>query len=70
AIYFFYDPAERWRSLGTWNVLCILEEARRRGVRHVYLGYYVEGSPSMVYKGRFRPNQILGPDRKWQDFLD
>ena len=70
AIYFFYDPAERWRSLGTWNVLCILEEARRRGVRHVYLGYYVEGSPSMVYKGRFRANQILGPDTKWHDFLD
>src|SRR5262249_33236557 len=30
AIYFFYDPALRDRSLGTWNVLCVLEAAARR----------------------------------------
>src|SRR5262249_16313510 len=30
AIYFFYDPEERRRSLGTWNVLSIIDHARRR----------------------------------------
>ena len=25
AIYFFYDPEERDRSLGTWNVLCLID---------------------------------------------
>src|SRR5262249_907701 len=39
AIYFFYDPEERARSLGTWNVLCLIREAARRGIPYVYLGY-------------------------------
>jgi leucyl-tRNA---protein transferase len=68
AIYFYYDPAERRRSLGTWNVLSILDEATRRGLPHVYLGYYVEGCLSMMYKARFGPNQILGADGAWHDF--
>jgi arginyl-tRNA--protein-N-Asp/Glu arginylyltransferase len=68
AIYFFYEPGERGRSLGTWNVLCILEEARRRGVPHVYLGYYVAGCASLEYKANFRPNQILSTDGRWRDF--
>jgi arginine-tRNA-protein transferase len=68
AIYFFYDPDERHRSLGTWNVLSILDHARSRRVPHVYLGYYVAGCQSMEYKMRFAPNQILGEDRQWHDF--
>jgi arginine-tRNA-protein transferase len=68
AIYFYYDPDERWRSLGTWNILCILEQAARRRIPHVYLGYYVEGCASMTYKCRFEPNQILGLDGRWHDF--
>jgi leucyl-tRNA---protein transferase len=68
AIYFFYDPDERHRSLGTWNVLSILQEAAVRRVAHVYLGYYVAGCPSMTYKSGFKPNQILGHDGRWQDF--
>ncbi len=68
AIYFFYDPDERWRSLGTWNVLCILEQAAARGIPYVYLGYYVADCPSMTYKSRFTPNQLLGLDGQWHDF--
>ena len=55
AIYFFYDPDERGRSLGTWNVLCLLDEAFRRSLPYVYLGYYVEGCPSMSYKPPLPP---------------
>ena len=68
AIYFFYDPAERSRSLGTWNVLCLIDEAVRRGLPYAYLGYYVEGCPSMAYKARFVPNEILGTDGVWRGF--
>jgi arginine-tRNA-protein transferase len=68
AIYFFYEPAERDRSLGTWNVLRLIEEAARRGLPYVYLGYYVAGCPSMEYKPRFSPNQVRGPDGTWRDF--
>jgi arginine-tRNA-protein transferase len=69
AIYFFYDPDERRRSLGTFNVLAIIDEARRRGLPWVYLGYYVEGCRSVEYKGRFMPNEVLRPDGTWVSFL-
>lgn len=68
AIYFFYDPAQQHRSLGTWNVLCILDQAARQRIPYVYLGYYVAQCPSMTYKARFRPNQLLGADGKWCEF--
>jgi arginine-tRNA-protein transferase len=68
AIYFVYDPDERHRSLGTWNILNLIEHARGRGVPHVYLGYYVPGCASMAYKTRFVPNQLLGEDGQWRDF--
>jgi arginine-tRNA-protein transferase len=68
AIYFFYDPDERGRSLGTWNVLNIIEYARSRRIAHVYLGYFVSGCRSMAYKARFLPNQVRGSDGVWRDF--
>ncbi len=68
AIYFYYDPAERHRSLGTFNVLSILASAAQRGLPHVYLGYYVSGYRSLEYKARFRPCEVL-LDGRWQPFL-
>jgi arginine-tRNA-protein transferase len=70
AIYFFYDPAERQRSLGTWNVLKIIEYARAHGQAHIYLGYYVKGCRSLEYKANFRPNEMLGPDGHWHVFRE
>jgi len=68
AIYYFYDPDLRQRSLGTWNVLSLLEGAAARGIPHVYLGYYVAGCQSMAYKARFVPNQLLHAGGAWRDF--
>ncbi len=70
AIYFFYEPKERHRGLGVWNVLSLIEEARRRLLPWVYLGYFVEGCPSMSYKPLFVPNQIRGGDGIWRDFRE
>jgi len=70
AVYCFYDPSERARSLGTWNVLSIIANAVRHAIPHVYLGYYVEGCGSLSYKANFVPNQIRGPDGIWRDFRD
>ena len=69
AIYFYHDPAERHRSLGTYNVLSILASARERGLPHVYLGYYVDGCRSLDYKARFRPNEVLGGPGNWEPFI-
>lgn len=67
AIYHVHDPAHERRSLGTWNVLLLIDEARRRGLPHVYLGYHVAGCSSLAYKARFRPFQILDRDGRWVD---
>jgi len=68
AIYFFYDPELRQRSLGTFNVLSIIEEARRIRIPYLYLGYFVAGCRSLEYKANFAPNQVIGPNFEWTDF--
>jgi arginine-tRNA-protein transferase len=70
AIYFYYDPDYRRHSLGTYNVLTLIEEARRRGLPYAYLGFYVEGCSSMEYKPTFTPNQIRDRHGHWHDFRD
>ena len=66
AIYCYYDPTERTRSLGTFNILSLLASAGERGLPHVYLGYYVAGCRSMEYKRTFRPNEVLRPNGRWE----
>lgn len=59
AVYCYYEPRERRRGLGIFSVLQHLELARARGIRHVYLGFWVEGNASMRYKAAYRPHEIL-----------
>ena len=59
-VYSFYDPEQADRSLGTHMILDHIARARALGLPHVYLGYWVEGSRKMAYKGRFTPQQRLG----------
>lgn len=66
AVYTFFDPRESRRSLGTWAVLCEIAESARRGLPHVYLGYWIEGSAKMSYKTRFRPLEIWC-DNRWTE---
>lgn len=58
AVYFFFDPDEGKRSLGTFNVLTLIELCRNRGIEYLYLGYYIEGVRAMDYKKNFRPYQL------------
>lgn len=60
-VYSFFDPDYASRSLGTFMILDHIQRARDRGLPHVYLGYWVEGSRKMEYKTRFRPQDHLGP---------
>ena len=59
-VYSFYHPGEDARSLGTYMILDHVRTAKARGLRHVYLGYWVQGSEKMDYKARFRPLEALG----------
>ena len=59
-VYSFYSPDEQGRSLGTYMILDHIERARKLGLSHLYLGYWVEGSKKMAYKARFLPQERLG----------
>ncbi|NIA67007.1 arginyltransferase [Pelagibius litoralis] len=60
AVYSFFEPGESGRSLGTYVVLWLIDEAGRRSKPHVYLGYWINQSRKMAYKTRFRPLEGLG----------
>lgn len=66
AVYHFHDPDGRARGLGTFALLQTIALARRLGKPHAYLGFFVAGCPSMTYKARFRPCEILGVDGVWR----
>src|SRR5699024_4665978 len=67
AVYTFFDPDLRRRSLGTFAILSQVAWARHLGLDHVYLGYWIAGHPKMDYKRRFRPLEILR-EGAWQVF--
>ena len=61
-IYSFYDPEHEARTgLGNYIILDHIRRAAEGGLPYVYLGYWVEGSPRMQYKVRYRPLERLGP---------
>ncbi|AXB77739.1 arginyltransferase [Novosphingobium sp. P6W] len=60
-IYSFYDPHYEGRQgLGNFIILDHIRRAEEMGLFYVYLGYWVEGSPRMQYKVRYRPMEKLG----------
>lgn len=59
AIYFYYHPELARLSLGTGNVLLLIELARQLEVPYVYLGYRVRGCASLRYKAAFGPHELL-----------
>ncbi len=69
-IYSFYDPDYKDRSgLGNYIILDHIRRAAEEQLPFVYLGYWVEGSPRMQYKVRYRPLEKLGRDG-WQRFTE
>jgi arginine-tRNA-protein transferase len=67
AIYTFFDPSASKRSLGTFAILELISRAKHLGLSYVYLGYWIEQSPKMNYKGDFLPQERLGPSG-WQRY--
>ena len=61
-VYSFFDSDQASRSLGTFMILDHITRARTIRLPYVYLGYWVEGSRKMDYKGRFLPQERLTPD--------
>ncbi|HET6397725.1 MAG TPA: arginyltransferase [Pseudoxanthomonas sp.] len=67
AVYTFYEPDLPARGLGTLAILHQVQWARREGLDHVYLGYWIEGHAKMDYKRRFRPLEAFD-GRRWRAF--
>ncbi|HMO15099.1 MAG TPA: arginyltransferase [Pirellulaceae bacterium] len=67
AVYTYYDPEFQHLSLGTYSILKQIEYCQENAKEFLYLGFYIERSPSMVYKARFYPHERLLRDR-WVRF--
>jgi arginine-tRNA-protein transferase len=59
AVYTFFEPEQAGRSLGTFAILSQIEQARREGRAHLYLGFWLDGHPKMHYKRNFQPLETL-----------
>lgn len=70
AIYCYYDDRYRRESLGSLAIYKEIETGLARGLDFVYLGYYIRENRHMNYKIRFRPNEILREEGRWEHLLD
>ena len=57
AVYSFFDPGLRRRSLGTFIILSLIERSLRANLSYLYLGFWIAQTTKMSYKSRFRPLQ-------------
>lgn len=69
AVYSFFDPKLRQRSLGTFMILWLIERAKQLDLPYVYLGYWIGGSQKMAYKDKFQPLEYYTQDG-WKLFAD
>lgn len=68
AVYTFYEPQLSERGLGNFAIQQQIETTRRLGLPYLYLGYWIDGSPKMAYKGRYRPLELYR-DESWHTAL-
>ncbi len=60
-VYSFFEPDLADMGLGSFMILDHVMRAKNAGLSYVYLGYWVQGSPKMDYKARYRPLEVLEP---------
>ena len=59
SIYFYYDPEYIKYSLGKLSLYNQILYAKKANIKWIYLGYYVEGCPSLSYKSHYKPYLTL-----------
>ena len=66
SVYFYFDPADADRCLGTFGALYELQFSRDQKIPYYYLGYWINKCQSMRYKAMYRLHEILHPDNIWR----
>lgn len=66
-VYTFFDPDYAAASLGRYVLLWQVEEAKRRNLGWLFLGFWIHGCQKMQYKQDYRPLELL-LDNRWQRF--
>jgi arginine-tRNA-protein transferase len=65
ALYTYFDPDLPQRSLGTLGILQQIEACRNLGLRHLYLGYWIESCRKMRYKSDFSGLETRDQEGNW-----
>lgn len=63
AVYFYFDPDEKKRGLGTYNIITLVNTCLEMGIEFLYLGYYIDEVAAMNYKKNFRPCELYLGER-------
>lgn len=58
AIYTFFEPEEKKRSLGVMSILSQIELARQWNLPYLYIGYWIKDCAKMAYKTDYRPAEV------------
>lgn len=70
SIYFYYDPDYAKYSLGKLSLYNQIKYAQSTNKQWIYLGYYVEGCPSLSYKSQYTPYVTLqGRPHEDEEFI-
>lgn len=59
SIYCFYDPSFNHLSLGRYSLYQQILLCKAKNLRWIYIGYYVQDCPSLAYKDKYKPYELL-----------
>jgi Arginine-tRNA-protein transferase, C terminus len=64
SVYFFYDPAYEFLSLGVVSALKEIDWVQQQltahpSLKYYYMGYYIHTCPKMKYKAAYAPSELL-----------
>ncbi len=65
SVYVYFDPKFSNRSLGVLSALYEIDLCRDRAIPYYYMGYCVSECPSMSYKSRYKPCDLMRVNGVW-----
>ncbi|KPK25096.1 MAG: hypothetical protein AMJ61_12915 [Desulfobacterales bacterium SG8_35_2] len=63
-VFYYFDPEEKKRSPGTYNILYLIDFCKQKKIKFIYLGYWIKAVKAMSYKANFKPHYIFC-DNSW-----